>query len=174
MKTKIVIQKSFSTKSFSGIDLEKSDDLSKDQQKKVKKVMDEWKAGTLKTVSGETVTDRSQALAIALSEARKLKKSMELSDMDPLRKEDLENHKLELHTLTRKKKINIKDLLKQLEIGFNVEKEHGSDKNKRIKTVIDHLGEDLQYYTASKPRDWGIKELKSEKIKKSLIKSIDL
>ncbi len=38
---------------------------------KVKKVMDEWKAGTLKSSSGEKVTKHEQAIAIALSEARK-------------------------------------------------------------------------------------------------------
>lgn len=38
---------------------------------KVGKVMDEFKAGTLKSSSGSKVTSRKQALAIALSEARR-------------------------------------------------------------------------------------------------------
>ena len=40
---------------------------------KVKKVMDEWKGGELHSGSkaGPVVTDQSQAIAIALSEARK-------------------------------------------------------------------------------------------------------
>jgi uncharacterized protein DUF6496 len=38
---------------------------------KVKKVMEEMKAGTLKSGSGKKVTNRKQAIAIALSEARK-------------------------------------------------------------------------------------------------------
>lgn len=38
---------------------------------KVKKVMHEWKTGKLKSSSGQKVTDRHQAIAIALSEARK-------------------------------------------------------------------------------------------------------
>jgi hypothetical protein len=40
---------------------------------KVSKVMDEWKAGTLHSGSkkGPTVTNQKQAIAIALSEARK-------------------------------------------------------------------------------------------------------
>lgn len=38
--------------------------------KKVKKVMGEYKRGTLKSSSGRKVTKKSQAVAIALSEAR--------------------------------------------------------------------------------------------------------
>lgn len=38
---------------------------------KVKKVMKEYKKGTLKSSSGKQVTKRKQAIAIALSEARK-------------------------------------------------------------------------------------------------------
>ncbi len=38
---------------------------------KVKKVMHEHKRGTLKSGSGKKVTSRKQAVAIALSEARK-------------------------------------------------------------------------------------------------------
>jgi len=41
-------------------------------QAKVKKVMDEYKKGTLKSgQSGKKVTNRKQAVAIGLSEARK-------------------------------------------------------------------------------------------------------
>lgn len=41
-------------------------------QKKVKKVMDEMKTGTLQSGrSGKKVTSRKQAIAIGLSEARK-------------------------------------------------------------------------------------------------------
>jgi predicted glutamine amidotransferase len=49
--------------------------------KKVKKVMDEFKNGELTTSNGELVTERKQALAIALSEAKDLKKS-EYDDLD--------------------------------------------------------------------------------------------
>ena len=38
---------------------------------KIKKVMDEWKSGKLKSSSGKKVTSQKQAVAIALSEARK-------------------------------------------------------------------------------------------------------
>lgn len=41
----------------------------KEKQKKVAKVMREFKAGTLKSSSGEPVKSRQQAIAIAMSEA---------------------------------------------------------------------------------------------------------
>ena len=44
---------------------------SKKAQDKVEKVMHEKKKGTLKSGSGKKVTDRKQAIAIGLSEARK-------------------------------------------------------------------------------------------------------
>ena len=37
---------------------------------KVEKVMHEFKGGTLKSSSGQKITDRKQAVAVALSEAR--------------------------------------------------------------------------------------------------------
>ena len=40
------------------------------EKKKIKKVMDEFKNGTLKTSAGEKVTERSQAIAIAISESK--------------------------------------------------------------------------------------------------------
>lgn len=49
--------------------LVKASDMKK--QKKVRKVMKEFKEGTLKSGSGDKVTKRSQALAIALSQAAK-------------------------------------------------------------------------------------------------------
>lgn len=39
-------------------------------QRKVKKVMREYKAGELKSSSGQKVTGRKQAVAIAMSEGR--------------------------------------------------------------------------------------------------------
>jgi len=43
-------------------------------KKKVKKVMGEYKRGKLKSSSGKKVTNRKQAVAIALSEARRKKR----------------------------------------------------------------------------------------------------
>ena len=51
----------------------------KEKQRKIAKVMREFKAGKLKSSSGEKITDPRRALAIALSEAgmtRKPKKDM--------------------------------------------------------------------------------------------------
>jgi hypothetical protein len=42
---------------------------------KIKKVMGEYKSGKLKTSSGKKVTNRKQAIAIALSQAQKKKGS---------------------------------------------------------------------------------------------------
>ncbi|POY37302.1 hypothetical protein C3K47_05930 [Solitalea longa] len=44
---------------------------SEKSQQKVKEVMEEMKEGKLKTGTGKKVTDRKQAIAIGLSEARK-------------------------------------------------------------------------------------------------------
>lgn len=41
-------------------------------RRKIDTVLGEFKRGTLKSSSGQTVTKRSQALAIALSEARRI------------------------------------------------------------------------------------------------------
>ncbi len=46
----------------------------RNKRAKVGKVMHEYKAGTLKSGSGAKVTNRGQAIAIALSEAGKSKK----------------------------------------------------------------------------------------------------
>ena len=44
------------------------------QEKKISKVYNEYKAGKLKSSSGSKVTNPKQAIAIALSEARRAKK----------------------------------------------------------------------------------------------------
>jgi Family of unknown function (DUF6496) len=46
----------------------------KKSQKKVEKVMSEYKAGGLKSSSGKKVTNKKQAIAIALSEQRRANK----------------------------------------------------------------------------------------------------
>jgi len=43
-------------------------------QRKVKKVMREYKTGKLKSSSGDKVTSQKQAVAIAMSEARQVAK----------------------------------------------------------------------------------------------------
>ena len=49
-------------------------DIKAKMQDKVHKVMREYKAGKLKSSSGDKVVSREQAVAIAMSEADKLKK----------------------------------------------------------------------------------------------------
>lgn len=49
-------------------------DMKAKMQDKVHKVMREYKAGKLKSSSGDKVTNQKQAVAIAMSEADKLKK----------------------------------------------------------------------------------------------------
>jgi hypothetical protein len=44
---------------------------SKKAQEKVEEVMEEFKEGKLKSSSGDKVTDRKQAVAIGISEAKK-------------------------------------------------------------------------------------------------------
>lgn len=57
---------------------------SKKAQQKVEKVMHEMKEGTLKSGSGKKVTDRKQAVAIGLSEARK--KGAKVPEKSPAKK----------------------------------------------------------------------------------------
>lgn len=61
------ISKAFAT------DIKKAKDSAKEE--KIRKVMKEFKEGTLKSSSGELVTDRKQAIAIAISEADNIEKS---------------------------------------------------------------------------------------------------
>ena len=64
------------------IRLRKRDDIDQD---KVAKVMAEFKAGRLKSSSGAVVTDRKQALAIALSEASRTEKKASIRKVDGFR-----------------------------------------------------------------------------------------
>lgn len=52
-----------------------SDDIKKERKRKIAKVMREFKDGVLTDSHGNRVTDRQQAIAIAMSEAQSLKKS---------------------------------------------------------------------------------------------------
>jgi hypothetical protein len=49
-------------------------DMKTKMQEKVAKVMREYKAGKLKSSSGDKVANRQQAVAIAMSEAEQMKK----------------------------------------------------------------------------------------------------
>lgn len=51
--------------------------LSRAQQEKVRRVMREFKEGKLRSSSGKKVTSRKQAIAIALSQARRMHRAQE-------------------------------------------------------------------------------------------------
>lgn len=55
--------------------------IAKGSQDKIKRVLDEFKAGKLKDSSGKQVTDHKQALAIGLSEAGVSRKSLQQAEM---------------------------------------------------------------------------------------------
>ena len=69
-------------------DLEKAEDNKK--KEKIAKVMKEFKAGTLKTSSGEPVKDQKQAIAIAMSEAGMSVKKSTLSTVLKQNESDIE------------------------------------------------------------------------------------
>ncbi len=54
--------------------------------KKISKVMHEFKAGSLKSSSGQKVTNPKQGIAIALSEASKARKGSEIKATKPMTK----------------------------------------------------------------------------------------
>ena len=58
---------------------------------------------------------------------------------------------------------------------MKIEKEHTSDPDEQLEIVMDHLVEDKEYYTKSKPKNWADKEIDNEKINetsKILIKKL--
>lgn len=88
-------------------DIEKEDDVKYEKdgvaynKSKIRKVMEEFKAGTLKTSTGDLVTDRDQALAIALSEA-KMEKAMDTAATKPLHPESLDGTEKKLEPVIKK------------------------------------------------------------------------
>lgn len=93
-------------KSFELVEIEKAiiPDIEKEsdeKQAKIKKVMSEFKAGTLKSSSGEVVTDKDQALAIAMSEAG-IEKTMDVAATRPLIPESLDGKKRNLEPTIKK------------------------------------------------------------------------
>lgn len=68
VKSLEIIEKAIDRGKIEGKEVKKAKKVA--QEKKVAKVMSEFKAGTLKSGSGKVVTDKDQALAIAMNEAR--------------------------------------------------------------------------------------------------------
>ncbi len=125
--------------------IEKSSDK---KQNKVSTVMREFSEGNLKSSSGEKVTDRKQAQAIAMSEAG-------LSKADSSKK-TIEN-------VSKLHGVSVENLRKQLKMGIEVEKEHNSDLAESRKIALDHLYEFPDYYTRHKKME---KEAEDEEGKK--------
>lgn len=84
------IENTFKKSSESDLEKAKAD---KKQQKKISKVMKEFKAGTLKTSAGKPVTDQKMAIAIAMSEAGMSVKKSTLSTVLKQNESDIEKGK---------------------------------------------------------------------------------
>lgn len=138
-----------------------------DKEKKFAKVMREFKEGTLRSSSGDLVTDRNQALAIAYSESGLSKAitftdgimdtfpttrkspiltvpwSPEERDLIPGGRADTET----LLSLSNKHKVPIYMLEEQLRMGISVEYEHTNNEKIAREIAMDHLAEIPDYYT---------------------------
>ena len=74
MAVKWLVQDTMISRSSVRQQIMKPGDKKKKKKKKIKKVMGEFKRKKLKCSSGKKVTKRKQAIAIALSEARRKKR----------------------------------------------------------------------------------------------------
>lgn len=119
-------------------ELEKAD--SPEVQAKIKKVMDEFKAGKLKSSSGKIVTDRNQALAIAYSYFEKadepMTKATECSFLDDV-------YAAKENTLIPSD-IDVQQLAMGIQVEFG---EHTNDIQIAMQIAMDHLEENPVYYT---------------------------
>jgi len=143
------ISKAFAT------DIKKAKDSAKEV--KIRKVMKEFKEGTLKSSSGELVTDRKQAIAIAISEADNIEKS---DDADSDSSEE---------SIEKAQKANIGDIhvwggkrYKKIGEGKWVEvSEHGMTKKEHKEKHLYHFG-----------KEWGPKYLKDRNVNHGLESSV--
>ena len=53
-------------------------------------------------------------------------------------------------------------LEKEYKLGIKIEREHSYDIKKQKEIALDHLMEDMEYYSKNKPKDWAEKELDKE------------
>ncbi len=109
---------------------------------KVKTVMREYERGTLRSGSGEKVTDRDQAIAIAMSEA-----GLSKSD-DEIQGGKADNKSVE--SIAQKHKVDSSEIEQQLQEGIKVEMEHTNDEKIAREIAMDHLEESPVYYTKLK------------------------
>lgn len=113
------------------------------KKKKFDKVMKEWKAGTLKSGSGDKVTDQKQAIAIALSES-----GQSISKGESLKGGDADGKSLE--QIAKKHGVKVSKIASEYEIGLEEEKEHSEDEEERCEIAKDHLWKDPNYYSKLK------------------------
>lgn len=55
-----------------------------------------------------------------------------------------------------------KELEHEIALGKKIEREHTFNEDEILEIVFDHLVEDKNYYTKSKPKDWAKKEISKE------------
>lgn len=113
---------------------------------KFHKVMSEFKAGTLRSSSGELVTDRKQAIAIAMSESGMSKSKG--GNMDKIKGGKADGMKCK--DIAKKHGVPISVIMKEFELGKFVEREHTEDPEAIEEIARDHLFENPHYYSEGK------------------------
>lgn len=128
-----------------------------ERKKKVGKVMREFKEGKLKS-HGRKIKDRKQAIAIALSEARRLKNGGDIKDADIEKRWD-------------KKKSAIAELSNNIQsLRYNLTKDLKSDNEKKFLTalvisIIDSTGERVGNENSAENGHFGVTGFKKKHIK---------
>jgi hypothetical protein len=107
------------------------------KENKIKRVMEEFGAGELKTPSGEVVTDRDQALAIAYSEYEKSVRDMLVGGL---------SDGMDIEDIAKLHDVSVEHIQGQLDKGIKVEMEHTDDEGVAQKISLDHLVENANYY----------------------------
>lgn len=107
------------------------------KENKIKRVMEEFGAGELKTPSGEVVTDRDQALAIAFSEYEKSVRDMLVGGL---------SDGMDIEDIAKLHDVSVEHIQGQLDKGMKVEMEHTDDEGVAQKISLDHLVENANYY----------------------------
>jgi hypothetical protein len=107
------------------------------KENKIKRVMEEFGAGELKTPSGEVVTDRDQALAIAYSEYEKSVRDMLVGGL---------SDGMDIEDIAKLHDVSVEHIQGQLDKGIKVEMEHSDDEGVAQKISLDHLVENANYY----------------------------
>lgn len=134
-------------------DLEKAK-ADKKQQKKISKVMKEFKAGTLKTSSGEPVKDQKQAIAIAMSEAGMSVKKSTLSTVLKQVENDIE--KSHLGEFSYSEKLGIKKTGKEIKEKFKANLQKEQSEASELKAKLGVLKTKIGEEPTKKCDYWGL------------------